>query len=216
MKAKKYVHICIYKIWPLGNCGTFIRGVHAGILTVLLSKVGTGYDDFRPHHQHWSRQTNMPFVLVQILTQMFKRKGTGRLIIPKRALWYGGWETTYRTDEIYHEGSTRSILYSSYPTLQTTVILICYEQLTVDQRHCRFQQASDTSMLYTYGHDETPRCKRKLAVVEDLLMRSAKVRTDSEITNIPMAKPYPLEMKGCKFIITRNNGYGVTYIHAIV
>ena len=50
-------------------------------------------------------------------------------------------------------------------------------------------------------HDETPRSRWKLAVVEELiqgkdgLTRAAKIRTNNGVTNRPIVKLYPLETK---------------------
>lgn len=113
------------------------------------SKVGTGHDDFRPHHQRCIRHTNTstPFLLVQILIRMLK--GTADYSKTSSMIWWVGDDLSDWRN--YHEGSTRPILYEQRNSPDNgNRDWICYEQLTADQRHCRFQQASHTSALYIW------------------------------------------------------------------
>ena len=60
-------------------------------------------------------------------------------------------------------------------------------------------------------HDDTPRIRRDLAVIEDVikgsdgLIRAAKIRTKGGKTNYPIAKLYPLEVCSTECTDTLNS-----------
>jgi len=79
-----------------------------------------------------------------------------------------------------------------------------HEYLTSLREH--HQTTGDNEQTINVGdvvqiHDESPRSQWKLAVVQELIYgndgytRAAKIRTSSGVTNRPIVKLYPLEMK---------------------